>query len=146
MKIRLPWIEPINLLDLPKNFDYLVMKSFHDYTEGTAKAYEYEDKLVYLDSLRKFLHPGDADECVRELVKERVDYEMSEYGNIPDRGDFFSVEFMEECFDKGFRPYRDKYDHYSHSRNEEILKAILRIIQLVANYSEEAFEKMEAEE
>lgn len=53
MIIKLPWIEPIDSLQIPDNFDGLVKKSFEKFTEGTREEYRFEDKLLYLDNLRK---------------------------------------------------------------------------------------------
>lgn len=44
------------------------------------------------------------------------------------------IDFMEECYNAGFRPLRDKWDSYSKSRNDEIHKLILRIIKIVVEY------------
>ena len=122
------------------------MKSFHNFTEGTAKIYEFEDKLHYLDNLRKSLHAGSTDEHVRRLVCKRVEHRMEEEGDFPDRKDFLCIEFMEHCFDEGFMPFHDTYYFGSKSGNEECLRSILRIIRTVVNYSEEEYEKLLEEE
>ena len=57
--VWLPWVGNLRLDGPPENLEFYVMKSFHNFTEGTAKVYEFEDKLRYLDNLRKSLHAGD---------------------------------------------------------------------------------------
>ena len=140
--VWLPWAGNLRLDEPPKNLEFYVMKSFHDFTEGTAKAFEFEDKLHYLDNLRKHLHAGSTDEHVRRLVCKRVEHRMEEEGDFPDRKDFLCIEFMEPCFDEGFLPFHDTYYFGSESGNEECLRSILRIIRTVVNYSEEEYEKL----
>ena len=107
--VWLPWVGNLRLDEPPENLEFYVMKSFHDFTEGTAKVYEFEDKLHYLDNLRKHLHAGSTDEHVRRLVCKRVEHRMEEEGDFPDREDFLCIEFMEHCFDEGFMPFHDTY-------------------------------------
>lgn len=140
--VWLPWVGNVRLDEPPENLELLVMKSFHNFTEGTAKIYEFEDKLHYLDNLRKSLHAGSTDEHVRRLVCKRVEHRMEEEGDFPDRKDFLCIEFMEHCFDEGFMPFHDTYYFGSKSGNEECLRSILRIIRTVVNYSEEEYEKL----
>lgn len=140
--VWLPFVGNLRLDEPPENLEFYVMKSFHDFTDGTAKVYEFEDKLHYLDNLRKSLHAGSTDEHVRRLVCKRVEHRMEEEGDFPDREDFFCVEFMEHCFDEGFMPFHDTYYFGSKSGNEECLRSILRIIRTVVNYSEEEYEKL----
>ena len=66
--VWLPWVGNLRLDEPPENLEFYVMKSFHDFTEGTAKVYEFEDKLHYLDNLRKHLHAGSTDEHVLSLI------------------------------------------------------------------------------
>ena len=88
--VWLPWVGNVRLDEPPENLEFYVMKSFHNFTEGTAKVYEFEDKLRYLDNLRKSLHAGSTDEHVRRLVCKRVEYSMAEEGDFPDREDVIS--------------------------------------------------------
>lgn len=140
--VWLPWVGNVRLDEPPENLELLVMQSFHDFTDGTAKAYEFEDELQYLDNLRKHLHKGEPDEGVKGLVCRRVRYTMDKEGDFPDKDEFLSIEFMEHCFREGFMPFRDTYDQYSISGNEACLRSILRIIRAVVNYSEEEYEKL----
>ena len=93
--VWLPWVGNLRLDEPLENLEFYVMKSFHNFTEGTAKVYEFEDKLHYLDNLRKSLHAGSTDEHVRRLVCKRVEHRMEEEGDFPDRKDFLCIEFME---------------------------------------------------
>lgn len=135
MIIRLPWVQEINTLDLPDNFDELVRESFQKFTEGTAKEYRFEDKLLYLDNIRRsYARIDNAEASVNELIMGEVRYNL-ENGEMPDAEDILSLEFMEKCYDAGFRPFRTAYEG-CYKDNEETLKVILKIIQIVVNYEE----------
>ena len=138
MIIKLPWIEPIDTLNLPDDFEDKVKESFAKFTEGTSKEYTYQDKLSYLDNLRIAYLRGniDSEEIIKKIIADRVWYELEENGNMPTADDILSVEFMAECFEAGFMPFLDQYDKRSSSRNERILKVIFKIIQIVVNWSE----------
>lgn len=135
MIIRLPWVEPIDTNNVPSNFDELVKESFGKFTEGTSKEYTHEDKLLYLDNLRsRYLRNDNSYLSVKNLIANRIIYELEEYGEIPSEEEILSIEFMEHCYNEGFNPFRDKWDKDSHSRNDDIHKLILRIIKIVVNY------------
>ena len=68
MILKLPHIKTIDTLNIPENFEGLVKESFRIFTEMTAKEYTFEDKMMYLDNLRGFLHPKDAEESVKDLI------------------------------------------------------------------------------
>lgn len=134
MKIKFPRGIVIDINQIPQDFDQIIRKSFSEYTEGTSKAYTYQDKLAYIDVCRKLLHKAeDAQNCVIELMKKRMEYEVSEYDSIPDKEDYFSVEFMEHCFDEG---RTNLYHHYTgdHHIDDKIMELLVRVIKVVINY------------
>lgn len=138
MIINLPWIAPIDTQNLPENFEELVKKSFREFTECTRKEYQHEDKLLYLDDLRKaYLREDDAGKAVRNIVSEETMYYLEEYGEMPNTKDILSVNFMETCYKEGFRPFRDNYGEASENKVNEIFSVILDIIKIVVNYEEE---------
>ena len=137
MKIELQYIDEIDTLDLPDNLEEQVQTSFGKFTHGTAEDYTFEDKLLYLDNLRRFLHPLDSGDGVRKIILDSAEFELDEYGELPSADEYNSIEFMEHCYEQGFKPYRDKYEKYSHSANTETLKAILRIINAIVNWEGE---------
>lgn len=137
MIIRLPWIESISTLCLPDNFDELVKESFRQFTEGTAKEYRFEDKLLYLDNIRRvYTRADDSEAAVNALIMSDIRYNLEHDREMPDTDEILSLDFMERCFDAGFRPFRTVYEKHSNRDNEETLKAILKIIQIVVNYEE----------
>lgn len=135
MIINLPWVNPIDTNKIPANFDELVKESFEKFTEGTSESYTFEDKLMYLDNLREsYLRRENSYTSVKNLIRDRVTYELEEYGTLPSEDEVLNIDFMEECYNAGFRPLRDKWDSCSKSRNDEIHKLILRIIKIVVEY------------
>lgn len=136
MIIRLPWIREIDTLNLPNDFEELVKESFKGFTKGTATQYKFVDKLLYLDNVRKFYTRTDNSEAaVDALIMSEVRCCLEE-GEMPDAEDILSLEFMEQCYNAGFRPFKDEYERYSSRDNEETLKAILKIIQIVVDYED----------
>lgn len=137
MIINLPWVEPINTQNLPENLEELVKKSFREFTKGTRKEYQHEDKLLYLDNLRKaYLRENNTEKAVRNLVSGETMYYLEEYGEMPNTEDILSVDFMETCYKEGFRPFHDNYGEASENKVNEIFSVILDIIKIVVNYEE----------
>lgn len=48
MIIQLPWIESLDTLNLPNDFEDRVKESFGKFTRETNKDYTHEDKLLYI--------------------------------------------------------------------------------------------------
>ena len=53
MNFNLPHVGVMNTEQLPENFDVYVKVSFQTYSQTTARAYQHEDKLSYIDLMRK---------------------------------------------------------------------------------------------
>lgn len=136
MKIRLPYIETIETECLPDNFEELVKKSFVNFTKGTNKDYTFEDKLLYLDNLRKFYLRGYTDTSfeITKILGESYREQLDNHDDILEKEEVLSTEFMEYCFDKGFMPFRDTWDKWSSSANDRAHKAIVAIIKIVINF------------
>lgn len=132
MIIKLPWVDIIDTKNLPENLEDIARQSFMKFTYGTRGKYSYQDKLLYLDNLRKsYVRNNDTKGAVEELVKERVMCELDEYGTMPTTEEVMSVEFMQCCYDAGFRPFYSIYDTKSSSANDKILESLYRIIKAV---------------
>ncbi|MBF0778157.1 hypothetical protein [Streptococcus cuniculi] len=136
MKIRLPYVEPIETECLPENLEDLVKKSFVNFTKGTNKDYTFEDKLLYLDNLRKSYLRDCTDTSfeITKILGEAYRHQLDEHFDILEKEDVFSTEFMEYCFDKGFMPLRDTWDKWSSSANDRAHKAIVAIIKIIINF------------
>lgn len=137
MKINLPWIKTIiDLCYPPENVKELATESFKKYTEGTAKDYQFIDKLSYLDNLRGYIHGEvDSEDAVKKIIGDRVIYELEEEDRIPDTSEILSIEFMSQCFTEGFMPFQKKFSDSSRL-DYTAKKTLLEIIKAVINYEE----------
>ena len=134
MKIKFPRNVVVDTDNIPQDFEEQIRVSFEAYTEGTAEAYTYQDKLAYIDVCRKYLHRAeDTSDCVLALMKEYLEYNVTEQGEIPDKEDYLSVEFMETCYENG---RTNLYDHYTrdHNIDDIIMDLLARAIKVVINY------------
>lgn len=136
MIIKLPSIDPIDTLNVPDDFEDKVKESFKKFTAFTNPKYTYEDKLMYIDDLREYLHPSEPYEAVKQLILDKAEFELDEYGNFPDKDDYWNIEFMCDCYKKGDKPLRDTYEKKRHSDNDQTLKVIFEIIKIVVNWEE----------
>lgn len=139
MIIVLPESITIDTNNLPDNFDEIVKDSFRKYTKGTAKEYRFEDKLMYIDVMRKhFWKMYDVESAVNNLILERQKWalENEDGGEILAPEEFYSLEFMQDCFSAGFLPLRGRYTGKEHE-DERAMKAMLRIIKAVVMYPDE---------
>ncbi len=136
MIINLPRELKIDIDNVPENLEELVAKSFAEYTKGTHKDYTFEDKLHYIDLTARLLHHSDSTYAVNDEIKSRFEYELDEYGNIADEEDFFSMEFMEQCYDRGQKDAALYSYNFAHERrdNEKIMKILVRVITAVMNW------------
>ena len=128
-----------DVYDLPNDFEEQVQKAFSEFTQGTAKDYTFMDKLRFIDLASYYLHGGkDDEEAVRELIHNKLDYELNEFGNFPDESDYLSLEFMEMCYSEGRRNQRLDSDGFkdvdSYKDREQIEKMLLRFIEAVVSY------------
>lgn len=137
MIIMLPWIQPIDTQNLPKDFEEQVRISFKKYTEGTSKDYHFADKLSYLDNMRDcYLGNDNTREAIVKMIGESVAHELEDCGELPSAEEIYSLDFMEECYRRGFRPFKE-FRENSRCKNDITLKVILKIIQIVVNYEDE---------
>ena len=140
MIINLPHIDPIDTLKLPENFEERVSYSFCKFTEMTARDYLDNDKLKYIDNLRKvYTGRKEASDRIAELVGSKVMYELSENDSYPDEDEFRSFDFMCECYEEG----RDESDFSKndyercHRDNDRTLQVIAKIIKIVIEWTYE---------
>jgi len=55
--------------NIPDNLPKMVHKAFAEFTEGTAKSYQYQDKLSFIDLMIEKLHCADV--SVSEKVNKK---------------------------------------------------------------------------
>lgn len=136
LTVTLPKGLVVDVYDLPEDFEKQVQKAFEEFTELTANDYTYQDKLMFIDLAAYFLHGAkEAEERVRELIHEKLDYDLGEYGSFPDEYDYLSTEFMELCFKEGGQSQKLHSDRFEgvkeHKDREQIEKMLERFIKAV---------------
>ena len=130
--------------------DYLIYNKYNGRIGSDVLSYEkqngalnpkfmYHDKLCFIDVMVKKLHGNkDADDAVMDAMKDYMEYEVKEYGNIPDKEDYLDIGFMEHCYNLGQR----SMELYSHQWKEQqrkhdddkIMKVLCRAIKAVMDY------------
>ena len=104
MKIILPRGLEVDLDNIPEDLEVLVAECFKEYTEATNPKYMYHDKLAFIDLMIRKIHGNkDPEDAVMDAMKDYLEYEVKEYGNIPDQSDYLDFSFMEQCYNLGRR-------------------------------------------
>jgi hypothetical protein len=139
MRIVLPRGLEVDLDQIPDDLEKQVQNCFMEYTEMTNPKFMYHDKLCFIDVMVKKLHGNkDADDAVMDAMKDYMEYEVKECGNIPDKEDYLDIGFMEHCYNLGQRSMK----MYSHEWKEQqrkhdddkIMKVLCRAIKAVMDY------------
>ena len=139
MKIILPRGLEVDLDDIPVDLEEQVQKCFSEYTRGTNPKYMFHDKLLFIDVMIKKIHGNkDPEDAVMDAMKDYLEYEVKEYGNIPDKDEYLDIQFMEQCYKIG----RESAALYSHEfikgqkkhDDDKIMKALCRAIKAVMDY------------
>lgn len=144
MKVNLPMGMTVDVYDLPDDFEIQVQQAFTEFTYGTSKDYTYQDKLYFIDLASKYLHGGKKpEEAVRQSMHEKFDYELDDQGRFADETDFYSIEFMAQCYEEGAenqklhsRSFEGVKDHHDREKIEEML---VRFIKAVIDYEKEVY-------
>ncbi len=142
MTVNLPMKMTVDVYNLPDDFEIQVQQAFTEFTCGTSKDYTYQDKLYFIDLASKHLHgEKPSEESVRQLMHDKFDYELDECGRFADETDFYSIEFMEWCYQEGAenqklhsRTFEGVKDHHDREKIEEML---VRFIKAVIDYEKE---------
>ncbi|MCI6831031.1 MAG: hypothetical protein MR896_02955 [Clostridiales bacterium] len=140
MKIKFPRGVEVDIDKVPEDFEEQIRKSFQGYTEGTAKAYQYQDKLSYIDLCRRYAHGNNSydwiERTVSDLIKDTFCDRFDEFGEFVDESEFLSVRFMETCCEAGSMNLYSNYTN-DHHKDDKIMKLLERAIKVVINYEED---------
>lgn len=146
MKVNLPRGLQIDIFDIPKDIEEIIRQTFHDYTQGTAKAYRYQDKLCFIDRCVEMMHRcTDEIDAVKQLILDREEFVLDEYGELPDRDEYWSLDFLGECYNQGKKDMQMYARYYTDSQsinlgdkhlNDRIMKLLELIIKVVINYED----------
>ena len=136
MNFNLPHVGVMNTEQLPENFDVYVKVSFQTYSQTTARAYQHEDKLSYIDLMRKeFWQVKNAREIAIKTLMDwykRFARQKGKYGVVdPEQ----VCKFGTDCVEAGFLPLCGNYAR-DQAENEQARKVLFRIIYVVTNYLE----------
>ena len=136
--------KPRILIDLenpPENLEEIVQDYFADYTSGTNPDYMDDDKLAYIDLIRKKIHPEkESSAAVRNKLTDWFEYKLDYDDDVPDVRDCWSVEFFESCYEDGdMKLYDTQYgwENMNHHNYDKIHHTLVRIISAVINYGGE---------
>lgn len=135
--INLPRGLEVNIFNLPEDFKEQVEQAFEEYTSGTAKAYMYVDKLGFIDRCVEYLNGDEnSDDVVNSLVEEAMIAEWRNNGEIIEKDDIYSLEFMEDCYRKGNEDARlnSHFGTDDHHIYDQIQKVLVQVITIVMNY------------
>lgn len=142
MTVKLPMGMTVDVYNLPDDFEAQVQQAFAEYTSGTSKDYTYQDKLCFIDLAAEYLHGGKSEEvAVRQLMHDKFDDELDDQGRFADETDYYTIEFMEWCYQEGAesqelhsRTFEGVKDHHDREKIEEML---VRFIKAVIDYEKE---------
>lgn len=125
-------VDPENI---PTDFAKQVRRTFEEYTECTKPDYRHEDKLMFIDVCVKCLR-GDKseEEIVKREILEHAEFQLDEYGELPDANDYNCLEFMEQCVGAGCESAKLHFNGIYGNLGEAKMR-VLDII-LTALYSE----------
>lgn len=135
MVIDLPRGLKVDTDNIPVNLSEMAQKAFAEFTEGTAEAYQYQDKLSFIDLMVERLHHVDIEEHIRQKIKQTFAYQLDEYGELMEPSEFLSIEFMEDCYRDGLEDGRlnSRFANDYHT-NEKIMKIEAIVIKAVMEY------------
>ncbi|MDO4649777.1 MAG: hypothetical protein Q4B26_14130 [Eubacteriales bacterium] len=134
---KFAWNVSVDIDNPPENFEEQIRGSFKDFTQGTAEKFMYEDKLAYIDRMRRFINKApDADDAVKDMMHEYFDYQLDNGGRLPTEEDFMDMGFLETVYEKGDQPLYTRVTG-DHHKYDKIMKLMERAIKTVINYEGE---------
>lgn len=135
--INLPRGLEVDIFNLPEDFKEQVEQAFREYTSGTAKAYMYVDKLGFIDSCVRYIN-GDKNsyDVVDEKVEDFITAQWREYGQLDNKDDVYSADFMADCYSAGVQnavlcSHFGTDDHHIY---DQIQQTLVQVITIVMNY------------
>lgn len=141
MIVKFPGKIEVDIFHVPADFEDRIKKAFSEYTNGTRNDYTYQDKLCWIDNMVTKLHKaGDSWDAVKDLLMERFEYELDECGDLPDRDDFESVDFMQECYNRGredgrlYYQFEDDHGIRDHHVYDRVMQLEYRAIKAVMEW------------
>lgn len=130
--ISLPGGMDIEITDPPENLEDVVGDAFAKYTSETARDYIDEDRLSFIDTMiRRLNSASDSWSCVQDLIKGRFDCELSEYGRLMDKDEFYTIEFFSVCWEDGLSHAQLRCRWEDRHKRDAVNRLLARIIRTV---------------
>lgn len=137
--INLPGGLEVDIFNLPDNFDEEINRVFGEYTQKTAKDYIDCDRLGFIDCCVRHIN-GDKNsyDVVDEKVEDFITAQWREYGQLDNKDDVYSADFMADCYSAGVQNavlcfHFGTDDHHIY---DQIQKVLVQVIKIVMNYED----------
>nr|DAV29435.1 MAG TPA: hypothetical protein [Caudoviricetes sp.] len=137
--INLPRGLEVDIFNLPDNFDEEINRVSGEYTQGTAKDHRDCDRLGFIDCCVRHIN-GDKNnyDVVDEKVEDFITAQWREYGQLDNKDDVYSADFMADCYSAGVQnavlcSHFGTDDHHIY---DQIQKVLVRVITIVMNYED----------
>ena len=141
--INLPRGLEVDIFDLPENFDKEVNRVFGEYTRETSKDYRDCDRLGFIDCCVRHINGNkDGYDVVDQKVEDFITSQWREYGQLDNKDDVYSVDFMADCYAEGVRNavLCSHFGIDDHHIYDQIQKVLVRIIRDVMSYEDKVAE------
>lgn len=142
--INLPRGLEVDIFNLPDNFGKEINRVFGEYTQETAKDYRDCDRLGFIDCCVRHIN-GDKNsyDVVDKKVEDFITTQWREYGQLDNKDDVYSADFMADCYAEGVQnavlcSHFGTDDHHIY---DQIQKVLAKVITVVMNYRDEDGEK-----
>lgn len=137
--IKLPRGLEADIFNLPENFDAEINRVFGEYTQETSEDYRDCDRLGFIDCCVRHIN-GDKDryDVVDEKVEDYITTQWREYGQLDNKDDVYSPDFMADCYVEGVQN-AELCSHFGtddHHIYDQIQKVLVRIIRVVMSYED----------
>ena len=137
--INLPRGLKVDVFNLPENFDTEINRVFGEYTQETSKDYRDCDRLGFIDCCVRHINGNkDSYDVVDQKVEDYITSQWREYGQLDNKDDVYSVDFMADCYAEGVRNavLRSHFRVDDHHIYDQIQKVLVRIIRVVMSYED----------
>lgn len=141
--INLPRGLEVDIFDLPENFDKEVNRVFGEYTRETSKDCRDCDRLGFIDCCVRHINGNkDGYDVVDQKVENFITSQWREYGQLDNKDDVYSADFMADCYAEGVRNavLCSHFGIDNHHIYDQIQKVLVRIIRDVMSYEDKEAE------
>jgi len=138
--INLPRGLEVDIFNLPDNFEEEINRVFGEYTQKTVKDYRDCDRLRFIDCCVRHINGNKKSyDVVDEKVEDFITAQWREYGQLDNKDDVYSADFMADCYEEGVQnavlcSHFGTDDHHIYDQIQEVLA---QVITIVMNYEDE---------